>query len=57
VNDFETAMTAAHKSIDIKVYPQAGPGFENPGNTLAYREGAAEDAWRRSVAFLDQHLK
>ena len=57
ITDFETAMSAAHKSIDIKVYPQAGPGFENPGNTLAYREGAADDAWHRSVAFLDQHLK
>ena len=57
VNDFETAMNGAHKSIDIKIYPQAGPGFENPDNTLAYREGAAEDAWHRSVAFLDQYLK
>jgi carboxymethylenebutenolidase len=57
VEDFETAMNSAHKSIDIKVYPHAGPGFENPDNILAYREGAAEDAWQRTVTFLDQHLK
>jgi carboxymethylenebutenolidase len=57
VDDFETAMNSAHKSIDIKVYPQAGPGFENSNNKLGYRESAAEDAWRRTVAFLDQHLK
>jgi carboxymethylenebutenolidase len=54
---FEEAMKSAHKSIDIKIYRNAGPGFENPGNKLGYREDAAEDAWRRTVTFLDQHLK
>ena len=54
---FEDAMKNAHKSIDVKVYPNAGPGFENSDNKLAYREGAAEDAWQRTLTFLDQHLK
>jgi carboxymethylenebutenolidase len=57
VEDFETAMNSAHKSIEVKVYPNAGPGFENSDNKLAYRERAAEDAWQRTVTFLDQHLK
>jgi carboxymethylenebutenolidase len=57
VEDFETAMSSAHKPVDVKVYPNAGPGFENPDNKLAYREGAAEDAWQRTMTFLDQHLK
>ncbi|MGA2983288.1 MAG: dienelactone hydrolase family protein [Terriglobia bacterium] len=57
VEDFETAMNGAHKSIEVKVYPNAGPGFENSDNKLAYRERAAADAWQRTVAFLDQHLK
>ena len=57
VSDFETAMNSAHKSIDVKVYPDAGHGFENSDNKLGYREGAAEDAWQRTVTFLDQHLK
>jgi carboxymethylenebutenolidase len=57
VQDFENSMDSAHKSIEIKVYPNAGPGFENSGNKLAYREYAAEDAWQRTVRFLDQHLK
>jgi len=57
VDDFETAMNSAHKSIDVKIYPGAGHGFENSDNKLGYREGAAEDAWQRTVAFLDQHLK
>ena len=54
---FESAMTSAHKSIDVEVYPRASHGFENSTNKLEYREGAAEDAWQRTVAFLDQHLK
>ncbi len=57
VEDFESAMNSAHKSIDVKVYPNAGPGFENSDNKLAYREGAAEDAWQRTVTFLDRNLK
>jgi carboxymethylenebutenolidase len=57
VEAFESAMNSAHKSIDVKVYPGAGHGFENSENKLGYREGAAEDAWQRTVAFLDQHLK
>ena len=57
VEAFENAMNSAHKSIDVKVYPGAGHGFENSDNKLGYREGAAEDAWQRTVTFLDQHLK
>jgi len=57
VDEFENAMNNAHKSIDIKVYPRAGHGFENSGNKLGYREGAADDAWQRTLAFLDRHLK
>ncbi len=57
VEAFESAMNSAHKAIDIKVYPGASHGFENSENKLGYREGAAEDAWQRTVTFLDQHLK
>jgi carboxymethylenebutenolidase len=57
VGDFETAMNSAHKSIDVKVYPNAGHAFENSDYKLGYRESAAEDAWQRTLAFLDQHLK
>lgn len=57
VEDFEDAMNSAHKSIDVKVYPNASHGFENADYKLGYRESAAEDAWQRTLAFLDQHLK
>jgi carboxymethylenebutenolidase len=57
VEAFETAMNSAHKSIDVQVYRGASHGFENSDNQLDYREDAAEAAWQRTVAFLDQHLK
>ena len=57
VEAFEDAMNSAHKSIDIKIYPRVGHAFENSDYKLGYHEAAAEDAWQRTVAFLDQHLK
>jgi carboxymethylenebutenolidase len=57
VEAFKNAMDSAHKSLDIKIYPGASHGFDNPGNKLGYREGQAEDAWQRTIAFLADHLK
>lgn len=57
VGAFEEAMKSAHKSIDVKVYDGAGHAFENPNNKLGYREGAANDAWARTLAFLNRTLK
>lgn len=57
IQAFTSAMTNAHKSIDVKIYQAAGHGFENSDDRLGYREAAAEDAWQRTLAFLNQHLK
>jgi len=57
VEAFERAMKAANKSLDVKVYPGAGHAFANPNNKLGYREVAAEDAWKRTLTFLDHSLK
>lgn len=57
IEAFEDAMNSAHKSIEVKVYPDAGHGFEDSGTRLGYRENASTDAWQRTVTFLDQHLK
>jgi carboxymethylenebutenolidase len=57
VEAFEGAMNSAHKSINVIVYPGAGHAFENSDIKLGYRESAAEDAWQRTLAFLDLHLK
>jgi carboxymethylenebutenolidase len=57
VEAFDDAMTAAHKSFDMKIYRGAGHDFEDSENKLGFQEGTAEDAWRLTLAFLDQHLK
>jgi len=57
VQAFESAMKAAGKSIDLKEYEGAGHAFENPNNKAGYREAAAQDAWARTLAFLNRTLK
>jgi carboxymethylenebutenolidase len=51
-------------AADVKLYPDAGHGFANklPGQPLlriggfGYNEAATEDAYRRVVAFFNEHL-
>jgi carboxymethylenebutenolidase len=58
VKAFEAAMKAASKPVDVKVYEGAGHAFANVNNPWkGYREAAAKDAWSRTVAFFNQHLK
>jgi len=56
VHAFEKAMKAAGKSIDVKIYEGAGHGFENPNNQGGYRPEAAQDAWKRMLAFFKRTL-
>jgi carboxymethylenebutenolidase len=58
VKAFEAAMKKAGKTVDVKIYPGAGHAFANPNNPWGgYREAAAKDAWNRTTAFFDKHLK
>jgi carboxymethylenebutenolidase len=58
VRAFETAMKAAGKTVDVKVYEGAGHAFANVNNPWGgYREAAAKDAWARTTAFFARHLK
>ena len=57
VHKFEAAMKQQGKIIEIKIYEDAGHGFENPGNKTGYRPADAEDAWQRTVNFLAENLK
>jgi len=54
VKDFESKAKAAGKSVDFKVYPDAGHGF---ASTLEVRPGDAKDADARADAFLEKMLK
>lgn len=57
VRKFEAAMKQVGKKIDIKIYDDAGHGFENPNNKDGYRAADAADAWKRTVGFLEDNLK
>ncbi len=57
VKKFQAAMEQLGKKIDVKIYPDAGHGFENPNNKEAYRAEDTADAWQRTVAFLASNLK
>ena len=55
VRRFEAALERLGKDYDIQVYEGAGHAFANPsGNN--YNADYAEDAWKRTLEFLDSHL-
>ena len=57
VKKFEQQMKALGKRVEVKIYADAGHRFENETHTDTYRAQDAEDAWRRTVAFLQENLK
>jgi carboxymethylenebutenolidase len=57
VHKFESQMKQLGKTIDVKIYDDAGHAFENPNNKTGYRADDASDAWQRTVAFLAENLK
>lgn len=48
---------ARGKRIDVRRYPEAGPGFCDETRTATYREADAQEAWETMAAFLAEHLK
>ncbi len=55
VEAFRAALEALEKPHEIHIYPDVSHAFANPtGNR--YNAPAAEDAWRRTLEFLNHHL-
>jgi carboxymethylenebutenolidase len=57
VRAFESAMKNQSKTVDIKIYADAGHAFQNPNNKDGYRPEATADAWKRMTAFFKQYLQ
>jgi carboxymethylenebutenolidase len=57
VKKFGETLDKMGKKIDIKIYDDAGHGFENPNNKTGYHPDDAADAWKRTVAFFAENLK
>lgn len=57
VNAFVDSMHALGKSVDVKIYPDAGHAFENPNNKMGYQPADAADALARIDRFFAAHLQ
>lgn len=55
VQNFEAALDRLRKNYEIHIYPGADHAFANPTGT-AYNAVAAEDAWQKTLEFLNLHL-
>jgi carboxymethylenebutenolidase len=56
VRAMERQLKSLGKTVEIKIYPEASHAFANPSGK-AYDAAAADDAWQRTVAFFQAHLK
>lgn len=56
VKTFESDLKKLGKSIDVKIYPDAGHAFENPNNKPGYRAEDAADARSRYLHFFAREL-
>lgn len=57
VRAFADSMRALGKRVDVKIYPDAGHAFQNPGNKNGYRPADTENAKARERDFLAEQLK
>lgn len=56
VESFASEMKKLGKSVDMKIYPDAGHAFENPNNKAGYRADDAADAHVRNLRFFAREL-
>jgi carboxymethylenebutenolidase len=57
VREFERKGKAASKSVDFKIYPEAGHGFASSSDPNTFRAADARDADARTDAFFARVLK
>lgn len=55
VADLRQALTG--KPAEVYLYPGAGHAFHEDFHPAVYRPVAAEESWRRTVAYLDWYLR
>lgn len=56
VREFQARLDALGKQATVHIYEGADHAFANPSGTR-YNEGAATDAWGKTLAFFSQHLQ
>ena len=56
VNSFDSSLDTMNIENEIYIYPGVGHAFANPSGQN-YAQEETEDAWEKTLAFLDKHLK
>ncbi|HET8577572.1 MAG TPA: dienelactone hydrolase family protein [Methylomirabilota bacterium] len=57
VRGFEAELKKKNPNVEFVLYPGPGHAFLSDDRPQAYRKEAAEDGWKRCVAFFTKHLK
>lgn len=55
--DLKDKMTQAHVDFKAITYPDCGHAFFNDTNPYAYNKKAAEDAWQKTLKYLEKYLR
>jgi carboxymethylenebutenolidase len=55
--EYEAALKAAGVTYEGHIYPGAGHGFNNDATAARYNKAAADQAWTRTVAWFNKHLR
>jgi carboxymethylenebutenolidase len=55
IQRFEASLQRLRKDHTVHIYPDASHGFASPGDN-SYDEDIAEDAWQKTLEFLQLHL-
>ena len=55
--EVEAAIKKAGKPVEVHIYPNVDHGFFNDKRPDVYDKAAAEDAWRRTLAHFQAHLR
>ena len=57
IADYESALKAAGTRYELHMYDGVNHAFHNDTSKERYNEEAAKLAWKRTIEFLDKHLK
>ena len=57
VKRFEAELRKTNSNVEFVLYPGAAHAFFSDDRPQVYKKEAAEDAWKRCLAFFDKHLK
>ena len=55
--EYEKAMTAAGVVHEGHIYPGAVHGFNNDATPMRYNKAAADEAWKRTIAWFNKYVK